>query len=389
MIKAYSLHTAEADIVEDALADIEGQMGEVELLGNTIGIVACHYDFINGGVLEALGKTLPFPLIGFTTFYQATSKTDGLFELTITVLTSDDIRFALAHCHEETTDRDEAVSLIDKAYKEAFADYGERPSLIMSFTSVKSPVTNDEFLRELDKCSGGVPVFGGVTAGDDDSGENMFVISGDRVFNMGFVILLFIGELNCSFYYGNFKDENLMMSSATVTAADGVVVKSLNDLPATRFMGMNGIDLGNLAKEALITVPVLIRQPAENALIARTWYDINEAGEMLFYGEIPEGSILRIGTAVSDDILDVAQQVTREAAQDSADTAAWFLFSCVGRYVALGLEPTLELDAVKAYIPEDTAYLAGYVGGEFCPVEIKSTLANRFHNSSFIICRLG
>lgn len=387
MINAFSLQTSEADIVENALEDIKGQMENLVLLKNTVGIIACHYDYIDGGILEAISEVLPFPLIGYTTFYQSTPKIGGLFEMTITVLTSDDVRFVTASCSQEA-DKEEAVSLIKDTYEEAFAVYAEKPSLMMSFLSMNRPISGDEFLRHLDECSGGVPVFGGVTAGDDDSGGNMFVICGKQVFTMGFVVLLIIGDVECSFYYGNFKEENLMMMTATVTESEGVTVKKLNERPATHFMEMNGIQLTPETKGALLTVPILFKQQDEDISVARTMVDFNEAGEALFFGEIPEGASLRIGTANSDDILEVAQQVTRTAAVNSGDASVWFMFSCVGRYVALGLEPTLELDSIKGLIPDKMTYLSGYVGGEMCPVYTENGWSNRYHNSSFIVCTL-
>lgn len=388
MVKSYSLHTSEIDIAQEARDDILQQLGQVPLLQNSVGIIVCHYDFVDNGIVALLAEALPFPLVGFTTFYQATPKTNGLFELSITILTSDDVRFAVS-CSTAQEREDAPQERVEHAYRAAFQVHGEAPAAIMSFLSVNRPVSGDEYLRLLDACSGGVPGFGGITTGDDETGANVYVICKDEVFSEGFAMLLIIGEVDARFYSGHYREDKLLEMTATVTKATGVVVKQLNQQPATEFLDKNGIAINPDGSTTLLTVPFLHRRPGETALVARTMGGYNQAGEALFFGEIPEGSLFRIGTASTQDILMVSRGTLEKALEDNENASVLLLFSCVGRFMALGLETTSEMDFVTDSIPQGLPYLAAYVGGEICPVVNNGKAENRYLNSSFVVFSLS
>ncbi|MGI6663845.1 MAG: FIST N-terminal domain-containing protein [Christensenellaceae bacterium] len=387
MIHTYSLHTSQIDVLEAALFDIQEGLQGISLSKYSVGIIACHYDYINNGIVSAIAKMLPFPLIGFTTYYQATPNDNGLFSLTITVLTSPDVVFKVT-C-SDTTDYPDTLSpeaRIASVYKDSIAGFSAPPAFIMPFVSPKRPISGDIFLELFDELSGGVPQFGAVTTGEDEVGTNVFVICGDKVFTNGFALLSFYGEAHVKFYYGNHQPENLLMMRASVTKASGAVVHELNNKPATDYLQRHGIEISEDTKMLLPTIPFCFKKTPQDPLIARTMVDFLPDKSAVFLGDIPEGSIFRIGTANTEDILAVSRSVMEEAVKDISENACFFIFSCVGRYIALGLDITAELDLASALIPKENTYLSSYVGGEFCPVIKDGTCENYFHNSSFIVC---
>ena len=61
MIKTLIAWTAEVDDDKLAVEQIKSQLGlEGGLLRNTVGIVACHYEFVLSGILKAICEALPF-----------------------------------------------------------------------------------------------------------------------------------------------------------------------------------------------------------------------------------------------------------------------------------------------------------------------------------------
>lgn len=388
MIQTYALSTSEIDVTDAALADIAGQMEAVTLLKNTVGIAICHYDFVYSGVYAALCEALPFPVIGFTTFSQANPISRGLFDLTLTILTSDDVRFATAYGDLATEGDRPYDAIVQDTYRKAAGNTGETPSLLFSFLSMQLPFTGDAYLRYIDVLNGGVPHFGALAIGEDDTSENTFVLSGDQVLRQGFVMLLMFGDVQASFYFGNYPEENLLEQSATVTRASGNCVQELSGLPAVEFLRRNGFEAGEEAKDGLLTVPFLYHAPNDRTLVARTMFDYTDDGHALFFGEIPEESVFRIGTITTDEMLCETQKTVHRAVTENPEATAFFVFSCMGRYIALGLDTTSELDIATTEIPAGKPYLMCYAGGEICPIQQPAQINNRFHNSSIVVCVL-
>lgn len=387
MIRSYSLFTCEVDDVDVALADINTQLSELTLLKNTVGIVVCHYDYVNNGIVEALNDSLSFPITGFTTFYQKSDKTQGLFEMTITILTSDDVKFVLSENFSEKPDPS-PNEIIKKTYMDAYEVYNEKPACIFNFISVNRPVSGDEYVRLIDEFSGEVPCFGGIATSDNDMGQNMFVISNGHIFSTGFAILLIIGDVTPKFTYINYDESQFMDMSAEVTKSEGESIVELNNHPAIDFLEESGITVDENNKSGLLTIPFLFKRGAKSPYISRIAYDIDERGALKMFGEVPEGSKFRIGTAGPDDIIRLSEKALKDAFEEAPDAKACFIFSCIGRYIALGMRQGSEFENIDGIIPPNFPYVASYVGGEICPAIDDNKQKNKFHNSSIVICTL-
>ena len=385
-VKSYSLYTTQIDDADAAAEEIRRQLDEISLLANSVGILTCHYDYLAGGGVAVVAKMLPFPVVGYTTFYQAVPQHNGLFELCVTVLTSDSVRFGTAFASADSGQS--PYDIIADAYGEACRDENDPPSLLMGFVSAARPISGDAFLRILDETTGGIPCFGAVAISDQDDGQDTYVLAGARQTEVGFVLLAFFGEVDSHFYYGSFTEEMMLSVTATVTDSEGAVVKKLNKLDAVTFLEKSGLEINAESRSGLVTIPFLHRRPDEEAAVARTMVDFTDEGHAVFFGEIPENSSLRIGYATPDDLLRVTAATAQEAIAESGERAIYFMFSCVGRYLTLGLDSEVELRRATQGLPADASFLATYVGGEICPVHVGGQLLNRYHNSSFVICAL-
>ncbi len=387
MIHTHILHTSEVDRCDAAIADISTQLAAVSLRQNAVGIVVCHHDFVENGIVAALAEMLPFPVIGITTFYQKTPVASGLFQLTITVLTSDEVRFTMASSDSSEGDI-LAPSRVKNAYAGVYAGGGAPPRLILSFLSANRPVTGDEYLRLLDVESGGVPSFGFVNSGEEDHGSDIYVICGSQVFSNGFALLALDGIFDMETFIGVAPEERLLAVSPEVTAAEGCTVMELNGQPAAVYLKKNGVDLGG-GDEAFMAVPFQCRIPGEDRLVGRTLATIRPDGALVFLGEVPVGALLRIDTVTADGILEESHKVLLAAEQARPDASVFMIGSCVGRFITLGLDTTAELDYAAEALTKGRQFLACYVGGEICPITADGFPINRYHNNSFIVLALG
>ena len=68
MLKCAGLYTSELDSPELALSQIRTQLSEkIELLEHSVGVITCHKEFVDSGVLRHIAENLPFKVAGATT----------------------------------------------------------------------------------------------------------------------------------------------------------------------------------------------------------------------------------------------------------------------------------------------------------------------------------
>ena len=93
MIDMYVARTSEIDEIEAAIDEIKEQIDLSALKKNSGGIIFCHIDFVESGVVMELCNILPFDVIGMTSMVGASCDSYGLYDLTLTILTSDEVEF--------------------------------------------------------------------------------------------------------------------------------------------------------------------------------------------------------------------------------------------------------------------------------------------------------
>lgn len=151
--------------------------------------------------------------------------------------------------------------------------------------------------------------------------------------------------------------------------------------------------LGDYAKDlpgSALRFPLTLLGDQKSEDVIRTIIGIDEAEEsLIFAGNIPEGSMVRLMKANFDRLVDGAG-IAAEAAKapfgaDSPELAV--LVSCVGRKLVLGPRVEEELEEV-AYVLGDQTVLTGFYSyGEICPTG--KFLACSLHNQSMTITTLS
>lgn len=381
MLRSYTLTTGEIDMAEEAVSDILAQLGHCQLGKNTVGIVVCHHDFVTGGVYQAVASAMPFPLVGFTSYLQTSEKGSGPYFLDITVLTGDDVCFSTASLDPA----DESERAVAHAYGRASAALDAAPAVVFTFISQQMPMENSDYVRLLGDASGGVPSFGGVSINSGAKGDPTYVLLGDRLITEGAIMLLVGGNVRADFGYANFPISNISPVNAIVTRADGEWVREINGTPMLEYLKKGNYLADGDLQLALAMLPILFQPKGASRPIGRNVRGVNEQGHIQFFGGVPEGSALRIGRNMIEDIVPIARGLASDMRDRNPDAKAFLVFSCVARYVALTGAPMSEMADITEALPKDTPLAACYVYGEVCPT---SDGDNRFHNGSIIACAL-
>ncbi|MDR2535490.1 MAG: FIST C-terminal domain-containing protein [Treponema sp.] len=386
MIKAITACTAEIDDVDTAVLEILTQLNTPQsLCAHSVGFISCYSEFIETGVIKAICKALPFDVIGCTTAGNAIPKAIGEMLCCLIVLTSNDLLFAsgvsgsLAEVQEGP---------LAEAYQQTRAKLPGEPALMFAFTPMMRQVTSEILVEILNTINPKLPIFGAQAVDYIDITEfkDSYTLFNGEEQREAVAFTLVYGELQPSFFVTSLSNVNIQKQKATITKSEGNCVMEVNQMPLMTYLeklGMLGLSQGtNLSFPFMVDYQDGIQPP-----VPRAMYSITSEGYVLFSGRMPVGATLAVGDMDYADVLHTTSEVLNKVMNKKSSCI--LLFSCLMRYIVLGVDTTAEMQLVCSTIGKGKSYHFAYTGGELCPVyNEEGGLVNRFHNCSFIVCVL-
>jgi hypothetical protein len=385
-MKMLNAWTLEADDPALAVSEILEQLDlKNRLLAQAAGFITCSYDYVETGMVKAVCEALPFEVVGCTTLTNAIDRQAGTLLLCLSVLTSDDCRFATALTSPLG---DNAHAVISETYNQAAAKLGERPGLVLAFFPMLGAVSGEFMLRALNDAAAGAPIFG-TTACDPATTDysNSFTIHNGICSREGMSLLLISGGVHPHFVVASASEQNMFRQQAVITSSEGSVLKKINGLSVQQYLASIGLAQGE-GIGGLSSMLFVVNYNDGSQPVARAVYALNKDGTAGCGGVMPEGGTLSIGRLDVDDILLTAEQAL-EKLQKTTGLNGIIIFPCLVRNMMLGVEPLREIEKVQSVVANSLPWHLAYSGGEICPVYggDGGTL-NRFHNYTFIACAI-
>jgi hypothetical protein len=390
MLKALTAYTEEIDDVEAAVSEILQQLRKENLLANSVGLLTCYADFLESGVVKALCDALPFEVVGSTTLGNSVPGSTEMMSLTLMVLTSDDVSFAIG-LTEPFSSGDEAA--LRAEYQGALAKIGRRPSLMISFVPLLVNVGGDFYVDTLSAISGGVPNFGMLSVDHNLDYHDSQVIWNGEAYRDRCAFALLAGDVNPRFFMGSISPEKIFREKGVVTASQGNQLQTVNDRPVADYLkefGLASDEKGMIV--GINTFPFIVDYNDGTMPVVRAIFAQTPEGYAVCGGDIPVGATLGVGSMDNEEIIATTAK-SLSSALASQNISCILMFSCVGRYFWLGYDPTREIDKVRELM-EGTGipYQFTYSGGELCPVYERERhdglVVNRNHNDTIVICVL-
>ncbi|MDR0885686.1 MAG: FIST C-terminal domain-containing protein [Clostridiales Family XIII bacterium] len=398
MVKTLIAFTDEIDDIDYALEQIQEQIDfDGDLYANSVGIVSCIPAYVESGVVKALAEVVPFAIAGITTIGTTASGADDLTQLTLTVLTSDDVSFKVAW-----TDpiQSEDASIIKRSFEASFADSDrtdadadakpELPKLVIAYAPLSMNVGGDFFNNTIDEATGGIPCFG-VLAVDDtpDYHSSQVIYNGDAAADRLAYILVY-GDIEPRFHLATISQEKISKDKGVVTKSDGVQLLEINGKSVSEFLISQGLKLNKDGIfEGVNSFPYIVDFNDGAAPLIRVMFMVTPEGYAVCGGSIPEGSILSVGYFDRNEIIKSTDEAIKQIDKDP-DTQGILIYSCIGRYFNLEFNPEEEAEKVEdCFGPEGIPYQFTYGGGELCPIPTtdgSGRLVNRYHNCTLIAC---
>lgn len=387
MIKTITALTHEIDEPELAVNEIIEQIDpDTSLLSDSVGIITCYSEYVSEGIVKELCGKLPFPVLGTTTLANAAKDDLGEDMLTLMVLTSDDVKFSIGLTDPIISDD---ISVLEKGYKKAMEGFEQKPSLLFAFAPLSQVVGGDFMVYALDKITGGVPVFGTITVDHNPDYKDASVILNGEVYKDKMAMLLFHGEVNPKFVIASISKDVIMRNKDVVTASKGNQLQKVNDMSVIDYLtdlGMQKNDDGTI--EGINSIPFVVDYGDGSQPVIRVLFALTEDGSAVCGGDIPTGTKLSVGSINYDEVMNTTSNAI-DFIKESENKGGAVIFSCVGRFFALGFEPHAEMEQITEKIEESLPYVLTYSGGEICPTyDENGKLYNRFHNDTFVACIL-
>ncbi|MDR1021338.1 MAG: FIST C-terminal domain-containing protein [Synergistaceae bacterium] len=384
MIRMICAFTAEIDDPDAAVSEILGQLDlESALLGSSVGIVSCHSEFIESGVVARLCRDLPFDVVGATTLGNSACGKYGVECLSISVITADDVSFGAVYSAPLTAS--DTRGQLSDAYENALSGLRGEPRLAFAFAPFMSDISGNTIFSQLDEISGGLPLFGALACDHTlrYDGIRTFANGEFRPDALGLVVAS--GNIKPRFFSNCVSESRISKQSGIISDSDGCILKRVNGIPFMKYLTAQGFVSG-CATRMFGAIPFLADYNDGTKPVARTIVGLTEEGHAIFGGAMPAGTALAIGSIDGGEAVRTAEKTVKDALETD-EVNGMISFSGFTRCLMLGSDPGLEMRSAAELVGSKAPCHIAYAGGEICPVYGREGRTfNRFHNFSYVAC---
>jgi hypothetical protein len=376
-------HTEEADIFSQSIAELtEGFGGLSALKKNSVGLIHCHSDFIHTGAAEAIAKAFPFPIVGVSCSCQAADGFVSQMGLTLSILTSDECRFAVSLTDGDLT-RYSMKELIPDAIK-PLVD-GELPKLIIPYFPFLFDTTAEYFLNVFDSLGLDIPLFGTLPISDEADFSDSHVIHNGVAYTKRAAFVAIYGDFSPKFAITSILDKSVLKTDDVITDSRRNIITTIADKPVIDYLAEKGVCDSN-SFDKLIYQPFIFHTTDGVTLVRNFLRADMDKREIYLCGDAPLGSKLDFGLISSDTVIKTAEKLINDTKAEIGARPV-LLYSCVSRYWALGLEWEAELKRIS-HILFGNKWSLAYSGGEIFPQNPEGKLKNTLQNNCLIFCMI-
>jgi hypothetical protein len=387
MINLLYASTTELDDVDLAISEIHEKLKKSgKILKYAVGILTCHAEFVHNGITEKLGASLPFKIVGTTTNASSVPGQINTIQLSLSVLTGDNVQLVAVATDELTVDNSD--ELLKKAYANALSELtgGVTPKMMITFGPLMTVLSGEDLVDKLTAITDGIPIYGSISLDhNDDYHEAQTIYNGISSFSK-LNFLLLAGDFDFKFKCASISPDHIILTNAIITKASGSLLMEVNDMKVKDYFRTLGLITANDTLEGSNIIPFVLDYKDGTEPVVRAIFMLNEDEHAVCGGNMPIGSSLSIGSLNRDDVLNTTKSlVQRIIAEDNPSCV--YMFSCIARNFALGVDMLAEMNMVDPLM-QNVPYHFSYAGGEICPV-YNSALGkwvNRFHNDTISIC---
>lgn len=230
----------------------------------------------------------------------------------------------------------------------------------------------------------------GASASDNLQFLKTYTYFNDEMISDAVCGIIFGGKLN--FGWGIKHGWKPLGKPRRVTKSKATVVYEIDDSPASKiyeeYLAWDTDKLKKELKRISTFYPIGIYLPGEEEYLLRNIHSIGNDGSLVFQGNVPEESLIRLMIGTKDSCLTATQQALDEVKKElyNKKIGAVFVFDSVSRYILLGRNANRELEIIKKELGDDTPIFGIYTYGEIAPLKAINYYGRTYsHNQTITI----
>jgi len=359
-----------------------------------LAIVFSSLGFDLNKVLEGISETIESDnIIGCSGTSIITDQGVEKKAVTVMAIASDELQFKFGVAESIHPDKvKEAGRALARSALREFS--GGKRDLFMTFCDGLISDTSNLIQGAQEILGKSFPLVGAASS-DDLKFTKTAQFFKDRVLNNSAVGILWTGGIN--FGIGIRHGWKPLGRPRQVTAAHRNIIKTIENKPAVNvYEDYFGKKIKELRYPMLarmgILYPLGIYLAAEHDYILRNVLGVFEDGSLIFQGDIPQGSEIRIMIGTKESALEAAKEAAQEAkaALRGRRIKTAIIFDSISRNKLLGRAAFSEIETVKEILGEDTPIMGFYTYGELAPLKALDYRGESyFHNETINIFALG
>jgi hypothetical protein len=267
--------------------------------------------------------------------------------IVIMLLDMDPDRFKLLFLEARDSSEYEIAKQLGKKGKELF----ENPAFVI-VSGWSNHMDGEEVIKGIeDGFGGGAIIFGGM-AGDD------LTLTGPKAFTFGKssitgLVALIIDEDKIAISGVATCGWKPIGITKTVTKSEGNIVYTIDDKPALdlvmKYLGLNLEEqFNNTVFNLGAYYPLQLEREGAPAVMRTAQMGNIEDRSLICAGNVPQGSKVRFSLPPDFDVIDTVVEECTEVREEQLKNAdALIMFSCISRYLSLGIMTSEEIQRVQ------------------------------------------
>jgi hypothetical protein len=212
------------------------------------------------------------------------------------------------------------------------------------------------------------------------------------IFNDGAAGILWGGKL--SFGLGIKHGWKPLGKPRYVTESRGNIVYRIDGAPAAQvyeeYLACDAEELKRGLKRISVFYPIGMYLPGEEEYLLRSMVSIQEEGALVFQGDVPENSQIRLMIGNKESCLAATEQALYEARRELPRPNFVLVFDSISRYILLGRDASKELTLIKKSVGANVPVIGIYTYGEQAPLRAIDYQGRAyFHNQTVSILAVG
>ncbi|MFH0854916.1 MAG: FIST C-terminal domain-containing protein [Candidatus Omnitrophota bacterium] len=265
-----------------------------------------------------------------------------------------------------------------------------RRDLSVIFSNTNTSDYSNLIIGVQEKLGKGFPLVGASLSKNTGSPEN-HVYFGAEILNNAACGILWGGKLN--FSLGIEHGWQPLGKPRYVTRAQMDTVNEIDGLPAVNlykeYFGKEILSLKRELKRISVFYPLGVALPEKNEYLVRSVVSIKNDGSLLFQGEVPEGSKVRLMISSKDSCLASVAKAAQAALNNAKGKKIKFalVLNSLSRYALLGRQASQEIKIMREALGNEVPFAGVYTSAEQAPLSSANYSLGKtyFHNNSIAI----